>query len=117
MRKHLSIYSCFGPLTEAWTPRWSRTVTTFTNPGDWILVEERTYPSALANAHPWGIKAIPVAIDGEGLCPANLHLEKSPQLRNATWSYDRLAVLAINYTSILAFLSGFRWDLSGPLSP
>ena len=38
------------------------------------------------------------------------HLEKSPQLRDATRSYDGLAVLAINYASILAFLSGFRWD-------
>ena len=32
------------------------------------------------------------------------HLEKSLQLDNATWSYDRLAVLAINYTSILAWV-------------
>ena len=30
-----------------------------------------------------------------------VHLEKSPRLGDATRSYDRLAVLAINYTSIL----------------
>lgn len=45
---------------------------TFTNPGDWILAEEWTYPSALYAARLWGIKAAPVAVDGEGLCAVDL---------------------------------------------
>jgi len=52
--------------------RWSRIVTTFANPGDWILAEEWTYPSAFANAQPWGIKFAPVAVDGEGLSAVDL---------------------------------------------
>ncbi|KAF9651722.1 PLP-dependent transferase [Thelephora ganbajun] len=70
----------YQPAYEDWeillhtgnTDGWSRIVTTFANPGDWILAEEWTYPSALASAHPWGIKAAPVAIDGEGLCAVDL---------------------------------------------
>ena len=53
-------------------PRWSRVATTFANPGDWILAEEWTYPSALASARPWGIKFAPVAVDGEGLSVVDL---------------------------------------------
>lgn len=50
----------------------SRVITTFLNPGDWFLAEEWTYPSVLISAQPWGIKAAPVAADGEGLCAADL---------------------------------------------
>lgn len=50
----------------------SRIATTFANPGDWILAEEWTYPSALYALQPWGIKAAPVAVDGEGLCAIDL---------------------------------------------
>ena len=49
-----------------------RVFTTFANPGDWILAEEWTYPSALASARPWGIKAVPIAFDGEGLSTIDL---------------------------------------------
>lgn len=52
--------------------RWLKIVTTFANPGDWILAEEWSYPSAIAAAQPWGIKIAPVAIDGEGLCAVDL---------------------------------------------
>jgi len=49
------------------TDAWTRVVMTLCNPGDVILTGEWTYPSAIATAHPQGIKAIPVALDGEGM--------------------------------------------------
>lgn len=45
---------------------------TFANPGDFILAEEWTYPTAFASAQPFGIKLAPVAIDGEGLSAVDL---------------------------------------------
>jgi len=42
------------------------------NNGDSILTEEWTYPSALTTVTPIGVKAVPVAMDGEGMCPASL---------------------------------------------
>lgn len=40
---------------------------TLCNPGEMILTEDWTYPSALASARPWGVKAAPVKMDGEGM--------------------------------------------------
>ncbi|KAF9782205.1 PLP-dependent transferase [Thelephora terrestris] len=70
----------YQPAYEDWkvllhtgnTDGWSRIVTTFTNHGDWILAEEWTYPSALSTVQPWGIKAAPVTVDGEGLSAVDL---------------------------------------------
>lgn len=70
----------YQPAYEDWrilmhtgnTDGWSKVVTTFANPGEWILAEEWTYPSALFTAQPWGVKAAPVAIDSEGLSAVDL---------------------------------------------
>ncbi|KAF9451689.1 PLP-dependent transferase [Macrolepiota fuliginosa MF-IS2] len=49
------------------TDGWMKAVMTLCDPGDVILTCEWTYPSAVATAHPLGIKPIPVPIDGEGM--------------------------------------------------
>ncbi|BGP56694.1 hypothetical protein JCM8202v2_004324 [Rhodotorula sphaerocarpa] len=49
------------------TDAWGKIVTTLCNPGDGVLAEEWTYPSALATAWPNGIKPVPLPMDGDGL--------------------------------------------------
>ncbi|SDF90283.1 transcriptional regulator, GntR family [Limimonas halophila] len=38
-------------------------------PGDAVLVEALTYPGVRAAAHALGLRPVPVAMDGDGLCP------------------------------------------------
>ena len=40
---------------------------TLCNPGEFLLVEEWTYPSAVASAHPFGVRPAAVKVDGEGM--------------------------------------------------
>jgi aromatic amino acid aminotransferase I / 2-aminoadipate transaminase len=49
------------------TDGWSKVVQTLCNPGEGILTEEWTYPSALATARPVGVTAVSVEMDGEGM--------------------------------------------------
>ncbi|GAA5883335.1 hypothetical protein JCM3774_005247 [Rhodotorula dairenensis] len=49
------------------TDAWGKIVTSLCNPGDGVLAEEWTYPSALATAWPSGIKPVPLPMDGDGL--------------------------------------------------
>ncbi|GAA5913545.1 uncharacterized protein JCM6883_004449 [Sporobolomyces salmoneus] len=49
------------------TDAWSKIVTTLCEPGDGVLCEEWTYPSALATAWPNGMKPVPLPMDGGGL--------------------------------------------------
>ncbi|GAA5977010.1 hypothetical protein JCM10908_004820 [Rhodotorula pacifica] len=49
------------------TDAWGKIVTSLCNPGDGVLAEEWTYPSALATAWPNGIKPVPLPMDGDGL--------------------------------------------------
>ncbi|KDQ64466.1 hypothetical protein JAAARDRAFT_201799 [Jaapia argillacea MUCL 33604] len=49
------------------TDGWSRVASTLCNPGEGILTEEWTYPSALASVAPVGIQAVPIAMDKEGM--------------------------------------------------
>ena len=49
------------------TDGWSRAVLTLCNPGEMILTEEWTYPSALFSCAPFGIKPASVAMDSEGM--------------------------------------------------
>jgi len=51
------------------TDGWSRCAVTLMNRGDGFLTEEWTYPSALAAARPFGIRSVPVAMDGNGMRP------------------------------------------------
>lgn len=46
---------------------------TLCNPGDGILTEEWTYPSACASARPLGMHIVSVKIDSEGM--SSEHLE------------------------------------------
>ncbi|KAI0089178.1 PLP-dependent transferase [Irpex rosettiformis] len=70
----------YQPAYENWTillhggntDAWTRAILTLCNSGDYFIVEEWTYPSALASAAPYNIRPIPVAMDSEGLRPDHL---------------------------------------------
>lgn len=62
------------------TDGWSRAVTTLCNPGEGVLCEEWTYPSAIASMLPSNIKPVPVAMDGLGM--------KSDALENLLSQWD-----------------------------
>jgi aromatic amino acid aminotransferase I len=47
-------------------------VLTLMNSGEGFLTEEWTYPSALASAQPYGIHAVSVPIDSNGMRPEDL---------------------------------------------
>ncbi|KAA1477299.1 PLP-dependent transferase [Dentipellis sp. KUC8613] len=49
------------------TDGWSRVVGTLCNPGDTVITEEWTYPSAVASVQPYGVGVMPVLMDGEGM--------------------------------------------------
>jgi len=54
------------------TDAWCKVVRLLCEPGDFILCEQYTYPSAQALWIPMGCKAAPVKIDGRGLRPEDL---------------------------------------------
>lgn len=70
----------FTPGTADWvttmhtgsTAAWAQICTTLCEPGDGVLCEAFTYPSALSTAWPSGIKPVPCAMDGQGLTGAGL---------------------------------------------
>lgn len=47
-------------------------VLTLCNPGEGILMTEWTYVSALFTAHPYGVRPVPVGMDGQGMSAAAL---------------------------------------------
>lgn len=49
------------------TEAWSKVVRLFCDPGDYILTEEYTFPSAQSVWTPMGCRAAPVAMDAGGL--------------------------------------------------
>ena len=65
----------YQPAYENWTillhggntDAWTRAILTLCNSGDFFIVEEWAYPSALASALPFNIHPIAVAMDSEGL--------------------------------------------------
>ncbi|KAJ6569919.1 pyridoxal phosphate-dependent transferase [Mycena sp. CBHHK59/15] len=62
------------------TDAWNKVVTTLCNPGEGVLVSKWTYPSAMASMQPYGIKPVPVDIDGQGMM--------SGALRNILTEWD-----------------------------
>lgn len=54
--------------------RWSRISKLLLNPGDTLLVEEWTYPSALASARPLEVRWKAVPMDGQGMRPDSLRI-------------------------------------------
>ena len=63
--------------------RFHRTVVTLCNPGEHILVEEWTYPSAMTDCQGLGILPAPVKVDGEGLSAVDLEYVLSTWEENA----------------------------------
>ncbi|KAI9464294.1 PLP-dependent transferase [Russula earlei] len=67
----------YAPAYDDWTTLahagntdgWSRVAKLLLNPGDTLLVEEWTYPSALASARPIGARWKAVPMDGQGMRP------------------------------------------------
>jgi len=65
---HQPAYSDFQILLNAGnTDAWNKVVRLLCEAGDYILCEEHTYPSAQALWIPMGIKAVPVAMDAQGM--------------------------------------------------
>ncbi|KZV86025.1 PLP-dependent transferase [Exidia glandulosa HHB12029] len=70
----------YAPNYENWTTLvhvgntdgWSRAVQTLCNPGELILTEEWTYPSAVANSAPYDVKPVAVGMDSEGMSASAL---------------------------------------------
>ena len=70
----------FAPAYDDWaillddgaTDGWHKVIEMLCNPGDPILVESWTYPSAIEGGWPLGIRPVPVAIDEDGLNPEAL---------------------------------------------
>ncbi|BGP41633.1 hypothetical protein JCM10450v2_005696 [Rhodotorula kratochvilovae] len=54
------------------TDAWGKIATTLADPGDGVLCEEWTYPSALASVWPSGIKPVTLPMDGEGMTPEGM---------------------------------------------
>ncbi|KAF9058171.1 pyridoxal phosphate-dependent transferase [Panaeolus papilionaceus] len=54
------------------TDGWAKAVTTLCNPGEGVLVSEWTFCTALATMEPYGIRAVKVGMDGEGMCSKSL---------------------------------------------
>ncbi|KAK0453901.1 pyridoxal phosphate-dependent transferase [Armillaria borealis] len=74
-------YKNFTTLIDAGnTDGWGRAALTLLNQGDSVLCSEWTYPSALAGIRPWGIKTVPIAMDGQGM--------RSDSLRETLASWD-----------------------------
>lgn len=82
------ISEVYRPAFEDWTALvdtgntdgWSRAVLTLCNPGEGVLCEEWTYPSAMASMLPFNIKPVAVAMDGSGM--------KSDDLENLLSQWD-----------------------------
>jgi aromatic amino acid aminotransferase I len=54
------------------TDGWCKVVRLLCEPGDLILCEEHTYPSAQALWIPMGCKAVPIKMDSDGIEPESL---------------------------------------------
>ena len=51
------------------TDGWTRISYTLLNKGDGVLVEEFTYPTALAASHPLGVSTVGISMDSHGMRP------------------------------------------------
>jgi aromatic amino acid aminotransferase I / 2-aminoadipate transaminase len=54
------------------TDGWSKVVQLLCEPGDYILVEEHTFPSALTLWAPMNMKGVAIPIDTQGILPDEL---------------------------------------------
>lgn len=54
------------------TDGWAKVVDLLLEPGDFVLVEEHTYPTAQSLWRPMGCRGVPVKMDGEGMIPSSL---------------------------------------------
>ncbi|KAK7451736.1 hypothetical protein VKT23_012415 [Stygiomarasmius scandens] len=59
-------------LNSGSTDGWSKVVNLFCEPGDYIIVEEHTFPSAQALWAPMGCKGVAVKMDKDGMIPEDL---------------------------------------------
>ncbi|THU90949.1 PLP-dependent transferase [Dendrothele bispora CBS 962.96] len=59
-------------LNSGSTDGWSKVVNLLCEPGDYIIVEEHTFPSAHSLWAPMGCKGVPVKMDKDGMIPEDL---------------------------------------------
>ncbi|GAA5942774.1 aminotransferase-like domain-containing protein [Sporobolomyces koalae] len=136
-------YSDFKTVINAGsTDAWSKIVTTLCEPGDGVLCEEWTYPSALATAWPHGMKPVPLPMDGGGLTvsgmdqllgswdPAQHDGMRRPRIlytvpvcqnpTGATMTFERkreIYALAVKYDVIIVEDDPYYFLQAGPYSP
>ncbi|KIJ20218.1 hypothetical protein PAXINDRAFT_166331 [Paxillus involutus ATCC 200175] len=87
---HHFVSEVYQPLIEDYsilidtgnTDGWNRAVMMLCNPGEGVLCEEWTYPSAVASMLPSNIKPVPIAMDGLGMRSDDLERVLS------TWDAD-----------------------------
>ncbi|KAF9165506.1 hypothetical protein DFQ26_009885 [Actinomortierella ambigua] len=54
------------------TDSFTKALALLLNRGDYILIEKWAYPTAMETIEPLGITAVPIPVDGEGVCPKAL---------------------------------------------
>lgn len=59
-------------MTVGSTCAWDFALRMFTEPGDWILSEEYSFPAAIETAIPFGVRCAAVEMDAEGMLPESL---------------------------------------------
>ncbi|KAG7813537.1 hypothetical protein KL921_001083 [Ogataea angusta] len=59
-------------ITVGNTQSWEASLRTFCNPGDFIVVEEYTFPSAIETARALSVNFAPVEMDDQGIIPEKL---------------------------------------------
>ncbi|KAG8759189.1 hypothetical protein FRC11_002411 [Ceratobasidium sp. 423] len=66
-------YSDFGVLANSGnTDGWAKSCALLCQPGEFILTEDWTYPTALVAAWPSGVRPYPVPMDNVGMIPSDL---------------------------------------------
>lgn len=74
---------------------------TLANPGEMFIVEDWTYPSAMAVAQPYGISPVGVPMDGQGM--------RSDELRKLLAGWDEAARGAKRYDNEKHLSSKHEW--------
>lgn len=59
-------------MTVGSTCAWDFALRMFTEPGDWILSEQYSFPAAIETAVPMGVRCAGVAMDEQGMLPSSL---------------------------------------------
>jgi aromatic amino acid aminotransferase I len=92
-------------LSSGSTDAWNKVVNLLCEFGDYILVEEHTYPSSQAVWAPMGCRGVPVSIDKDGMVPEALEVVlKSWNETHPGVKRPHLYVMNLTTLLVLSFL-------------